>query len=405
MTLALLALLLLAVFALSALVRVSSQTAGTSSDQAAARQNALLALSVALGELQRATGADSRRTGNAGIAGIGAQDSRRQWTGVWGGTPSPIWLASNAAAGVTPTIPGSRVQLVGPGSVGSPSDRTDQELVEVGLVEIPSISFDGQLVNRNRIAYWVGDEGAKVSAAIQAIELQTNNAGVALRPDTRRLLGSNFEPSASTIGRLLTFEQIKIAFSNISLTGAFHQTTLSAKFVPTSAPNAVANSGVYAAGAFNINTSSVPAWRAWFEFPSSQTTATTNLSLNATQSLRLAQRVAGAIAARGAPFAETADFVNSGIIHVALNTTPRITGITEAQILDALSPIWAVRSDTFRIRAYGDVLSADESGAILASAYCEAIVQRTPEVIDSIAGPFGRRYVIVSFRWLSPDDI
>ena len=75
----------------------------------------------------------------------------------------------------------------------------------------------------------------------------------------------------------------------------------------------------------------------------------------------------------------------------------------------------AVRSDTFRIRGYGD--ARDSAGRITARAYCEAIVQRVPDYLDPAetadASPplvpsnllFGRRFMIVSFRWLNPTEI
>jgi hypothetical protein len=75
-----------------------------------------------------------------------------------------------------------------------------------------------------------------------------------------------------------------------------------------------------------------------------------------------------------------------------------------------------VRDDTFTIRAYGDAL--DKNGRIVAQAWCEATVKRTREfsnpadAADSIEPPtnsmnvtFGRRYEIVSFRWLNSDEV
>jgi hypothetical protein len=73
-----------------------------------------------------------------------------------------------------------------------------------------------------------------------------------------------------------------------------------------------------------------------------------------------------------------------------------------------------VRSDTFTVRAYGD--ARDSSGAIISRSWCEAVVQRMPEYVSSAdqshVAPaalsseanrtFGRRFTIVSFRWLSP---
>jgi hypothetical protein len=86
--------------------------------------------------------------------------------------------------------------------------------------------------------------------------------------------------------------------------------------------------------------------------------------------------------------------------------------LSQSDLLDVLGNAATARSDTFTIRAYGEAL--DASGRILASATCEAVVQRVPEWLDP-ADPverhpdeldseenrnFGRRFGIVSFRWL-----
>jgi len=99
--------------------------------------------------------------------------------------------------------------------------------------------------------------------------------------------------------------------------------------------------------------------------------------------------------------------------------------LTQADLLQTLAPVITPRSDTFKIRAYGEVGNG-------AKAWCEAIVQRMPEYIDPEDSPwalpqvpewelkldptltpeisvinqrFGRRYRIVSFRWLSQSEI
>ncbi len=91
--------------------------------------------------------------------------------------------------------------------------------------------------------------------------------------------------------------------------------------------------------------------------------------------------------------------------------------LTQADLLAVLGNAATARSDTFTIRAYGD--AQDASGKITASATCEAVVQRVPDYVDSIdkaeTAPadlnslanknFGRRFTVVSFRWLSPDEI
>lgn len=98
----------------------------------------------------------------------------------------------------------------------------------------------------------------------------------------------------------------------------------------------------------------------------------------------------------------------------------RSTGIpgwlTQADVLQVIGPVIGARSDTFRIRSYGEALDPD--GNTIARAWCEAIVQRTPRYMDTANPPetrpsnlnpinarFGRRFEIVSFRWLHPDEI
>ena len=56
------------------------------------------------------------------------------------------------------------------------------------------------------------------------------------------------------------------------------------------------------------------------------------------------------------------------------------TEINQANILLPLAPRLSARSDTFKIRAYGEVRDADDN--IIAQATCEAVVQRLPEYVD-----------------------
>jgi type II secretory pathway pseudopilin PulG len=90
--------------------------------------------------------------------------------------------------------------------------------------------------------------------------------------------------------------------------------------------------------------------------------------------------------------------------------------IRQADILRPIAPILSARDDTFTIRAYGD--AKDAGGNVVARAWCEAVVKRTrdfcdpSDAADSIEPPvspanakFGRRYQIVTFRWLHPDEI
>ncbi|MFA6961672.1 MAG: hypothetical protein WC205_13035 [Opitutaceae bacterium] len=104
--------------------------------------------------------------------------------------------------------------------------------------------------------------------------------------------------------------------------------------------------------------------------------------------------------------------------------------VTQADLLQALGPVLSARSDTFTVRAYGEVtnplLTATDANYIQGRAWCEAVVQRLPDYVNaaatsSAAGDpaatglaslqntdnqkFGRRFKIISFRWLSPSDI
>ena len=77
--------------------------------------------------------------------------------------------------------------------------------------------------------------------------------------------------------------------------------------------------------------------------------------------------------------------------------------LSQADIIDALAPVISARSDTFRVRGYGES-QFGLGDADKATAVCEAVVQRLPESVGS-GGDFGRQYRIVSFRWLNSEDI
>jgi hypothetical protein len=90
--------------------------------------------------------------------------------------------------------------------------------------------------------------------------------------------------------------------------------------------------------------------------------------------------------------------------------------LTQADLLQFLGPALTVRSDTFKVRAYGE--SHDKYGKVVARAWCEAIVQRTPGYVDpeddmmllpkdlnETNRQFGRRFRMVSFRWVKPGEV
>jgi len=88
----------------------------------------------------------------------------------------------------------------------------------------------------------------------------------------------------------------------------------------------------------------------------------------------------------------------------------------QGDVLSAIAPVLSARDDTFTIRAYGD--ARDKDGAVMSKAWCEAVVVRTAEYVDSanektdeyaslseVNRKLGRKYRIISFRWLDPSEI
>jgi hypothetical protein len=89
--------------------------------------------------------------------------------------------------------------------------------------------------------------------------------------------------------------------------------------------------------------------------------------------------------------------------------------VDQADLLALLAPILVVRSDTFLLRAYGEVRDPFRDQA-LGEAWCEAVLQRVPDHVDPADAPWeaavrpdnlllGRRFVVTSFRWLTTADL
>ena len=100
--------------------------------------------------------------------------------------------------------------------------------------------------------------------------------------------------------------------------------------------------------------------------------------------------------------------------------------LTQADVMTALAPVLFARSDTFTIRAYGEAVNP-ATNATEGRAWCEALVQRVPEYFDppkgdgdltgdapetpaeNLTSPLnlanGRRFRILSFRWLTQADL
>lgn len=271
-----------------------------------------------------------------------------------------------------------------------------------------------------------------------------------------------------------------------------------------------AAAGLMINGAFNVNSTSVEAWKALFASfygiditPSDGSGYTADLSnpespvlrlnnpvgngyrgsggstnpevfdgyriLTPAQITNLAEAMVQEVKERG-PFTSLAGFVNRSIIgttngqklHGALQAAIHASGVnseledfpitvsdvngmqplaeagwaseaapgslTQADVLARLGATLSARSDTFRIRAYGETLGKI-SGEPESNAWCEAVVQRIPDFVDAQTNvawtppdddqatleglpplsvtnkTFGRQYKIIEFRWLSADEI
>ncbi|GHB99944.1 hypothetical protein GCM10007047_15190 [Cerasicoccus arenae] len=170
--------IILLILSLSTLVRVELQSATHSTQDQQARQMALLALQVSLGELQRYLGPDQRVTANADITDSELPRNKRFYTGVYdsttgelltylasgltveeGGTPAAQRLVSftpNISTDGSAVDPDAQVVLVGPNTLsvedGEAANYQD-DYVSVGLMDVEGIGSFG---------YWVGDENLKV---------------------------------------------------------------------------------------------------------------------------------------------------------------------------------------------------------------------------------------------------
>ncbi|HSI08613.1 MAG: hypothetical protein ACAH89_11975 [Rariglobus sp.] len=149
----------------------------------------------------------------------------------------------------------------------------------------------------------------------------------------------------------------------------------------------------------------------------------------------LATHIVAQIRAHGRPYLSLTDFVNDGAITRAIadatstDINSLVPGIftagrvftpgalMQSDVIGAIAPFMTARSDTFVVRSYGDSQNP-VTGAVEGRAWCEAVVQRLPDLADNASAPiadviapatatypFGRKFKIISFRWLSSSDI
>jgi hypothetical protein len=167
----LLAFVVLLLVGLATYTRIETAVAGNFQKQAQARQNAQLALDVALAQLQKHAGPDTRVTATADS--FGGSSSTRHYAGVWDANASgadPVsWLVSGNEINPlarTPTAPGAgTVELVGRQTTGEPTP------VLAPLVALTSVGVPGQagatVATIGRYAWWIGDQGVKAPVGLR----------------------------------------------------------------------------------------------------------------------------------------------------------------------------------------------------------------------------------------------
>ncbi len=179
-TITLLAFLVILLVGLATYTRVETAVAGNTQRQAQARQNALFALNVAVAQLQKHAGPDSRVTATADIVdGVVAQ--KRRYTGVWDTTAAagtaPVWLASGMETGtaidVTANIgAANRIELVGTNTDGTnAANNTYAALQTITAPGVPGRTGNATI---GRYAWWIGDNGVKADVARPNLTAQLN---------------------------------------------------------------------------------------------------------------------------------------------------------------------------------------------------------------------------------------
>ena len=195
LALSMMAFVLMLVLSLTTLVQVESQTSSISTAKVEAEQAALLALQVALGEVQNAAGPDQRVTATADILIDGTSPDelkRRRWLGVWDTTDyDPAdpntktfnrWLvSSNEPAGFfADTNANDAVledELIIFEAVDASGNRVEENDVVVDKIKVESASSVGEV----RYAYWVEDEGVKADLSWNEGEFSESERGQTAR--------------------------------------------------------------------------------------------------------------------------------------------------------------------------------------------------------------------------------
>jgi len=240
-TLTLMVLLSILALGMLSLSSIELRKSTVSKHQSIARQNALLALQLAIGGLQEHLGPDKRTSANADL--LANNSPNPHWVGAWnteGGFRN--WLVSGNET-TTPAnnpkddaaapahLPGAKLTSANSGDPGvvlvggnsSGSDFTNH-------VTAPVVNLKSQVSGdtEGRYAWWVGDEGAKASLGIPVRPVPTSGVAERLAFSSSFLnrgfptLGGKWEkwlPDGdgavleSTAGKLVTRRQVPLSDS------------------------------------------------------------------------------------------------------------------------------------------------------------------------------------------------
>jgi flagellar motor protein MotB len=205
--LSLMAFVLLLLLSITTLVQVETQSAGMQKDKLQAQQNALLGLKLALGDLQKFSGADQRITSSASIFDTDASTvdidgvEHPNWVGVWDSDPALPHLndrldTNDAYYNYDERRDGSDNRFLGwlvsgnqddiDNHDGNEIDPEDEVLIfgsdfgqlnaaeqAANQVHVKKVSITAGSANAGNYAYWVGDENQKALVDTYSTELPT----------------------------------------------------------------------------------------------------------------------------------------------------------------------------------------------------------------------------------------
>ncbi|WP_156468780.1 hypothetical protein [Cephaloticoccus capnophilus] len=402
LVLSLVSLLMAAVYTISLISKVDAEIGATDAYRLQARQNALLGLGLAIAELQRAAGDSAAVTAPATLRLTNSTTlAYPSLTGVWSAgsfseNPDNWFVSGNfeelGPNQITPAVlppESSAITLIGNGTVSATRDMAR-------ALRVPIADTNGGY------AFWVGDEGAKAALAILPADSPLAPNGAPLVIDPRRDIPS-FAHNSPVRAQPFLWNDLRRLVGSTNMKARFRSYTTKAQWVEGSA---------LVGGRFNINTSNPISWEAVLRaYENARDPSQPELS--AAKAQALAERLAANIGPKQwanakpqfGPFFSLAAFWDSELVQESLEDAG-ITTLTQGDLHSILWPMLAVRSDTFRIRAYGDARNpadfANPTAPPQAAAYCEVIVQRTPHP-DPLGN--GLRFEIVYFRWLGAADI